>query len=187
MKNFKFLQSAQITSDLWRYKMNSIQINSSKAYFIVGMMFLVLMVAFSSPLTYTQVQAAPGNAPSFESAKIRSGYCSANRSLVYRAILQRLDFAWSDGRGNALGLRDDVASGETNIKAANIQRLDFAWSDGRGNALGLRNSEKLSENDVQATNIQRLDFAWSDGKGNALGLRDGNIPLANNVLAAICP
>jgi hypothetical protein len=187
MKKFKLLQSAQITSDLWRYKMNSIRINSSKAYFIVGMMLLLLVVASSLSTMYGQAQAAPADVVSDEGANIRSGYCSASRSLVHRAILLRLDFALSDGRGNALGLRDGVALRESDVQAINIGRLDFALSDGRGNALGLRSGDTLGENEVHAINFQRLDFALSDGRGNALGLRDGNSSLANNVLAAICP
>jgi hypothetical protein len=169
--------------------MNCFQINSSKAYFIVGMMVLLLVVAFSSSIMYDQVQAAPGDASSFESANTSHEYCSASRSLVHRAVLrrlQRLDFALSDGRGNALGLRSGDEPNENAARSRNLQRLDFAWSDGRGNALGLRSGNKSSENEVRSRNLQRLDFAWSDGRGNALGLRNSNISLANNVLAAIC-
>jgi hypothetical protein len=186
MKKFRFPQSAQTTSDLWRYKMNRTLINSSKAYFIVGMMLLLLVAAFSFSFMYDHVQAAPDDVLSFDGVTIRGGHCSASRSLAHRAILRRLDFALSDGRGNALGLRDSVTQSENETQAINLQRLDFALSDGRGNALGLRDSGSPSENEMQVINLQRLDFALSDGRGNALGLRDGNNSLANNVLAAIC-
>jgi hypothetical protein len=115
MKKFKFLQSTQTTNDLRRYRMNSFQINSGKTYFIIGMMLLLLVVAFSSPIMYDHVQAASSDNLSFENANIRSGYCSASRSLAHRAILQRLDFALSDGRGNALGLRDGNVSLASNM------------------------------------------------------------------------
>jgi hypothetical protein len=186
MKKFKFLRSAKIPSDLRRYKMNGLQINSSKVYFSVGMMLMLLVVAFASSSMLDQVQAAPGDAQYVESASIRSGYCSASRSLFHRAILQRLDFALSDGRGNALGLRSGDDPSENGVHAINLQRLDFALSDGRGNALGLRSGNELSKNEAHAMNLQRLDFALSDGRGNALGLRDENISLAYKVLAAIC-
>lgn len=186
MKYFKFLQSAQLPSDLRRYKMNNLQIKSSKVYYSIGMLLLLMVVAFSSSVMYVQVRAAPGDALPLESANIKSGYCSASRSLVHRAILQRLDFALSDGRGNALGLRSGDDPSENGVHAINLQRLDFALSDGRGNALGLRSGNELSENEAHAMTLQRLDFALSDGRGNALGLRDGNISLAYKVLAAIC-
>jgi len=132
--------------------MHSFQINSNKSYFIVGMVLLLMVVAFSSFMMYGQAQAAPGDAQSIESANIKSGYCSASRSLAHRAILRRLrqlDFALSDGRGNALGLRDEKPK-ENVTQTINLQRLDFAWSDGRGNALGLRDENISLANNVLA-------------------------------------
>jgi hypothetical protein len=136
--------------------MNGFQINSMKAYLIVGMTLLLLVVAFSSPVGYNRVQASAGDAFSFERANTSLGYCSASRSLVQRTVLRRL------------------------------QRLDFALSDGRGNALGLRSAVEPGENVARARKFQRLDFALSDGRGNALGLRDSNISLASNMLTTIC-
>lgn len=130
--------------------MNSKKINSSKTYFIVGIMLFLLVISSSLSIMHGQAQAAPGKVISDESANIRSGYCSVSRSLVHRAILQRLDFAWSDGRGNALGLRDSVTLNDNEVRGINLQRLDFAWSDGRGNALGLRDGDTSLANHVLA-------------------------------------
>jgi hypothetical protein len=134
----KYQQFERKISDLWRLNMNRISNNSRKVYFIIGMTLSLLVVGFTFSIIYEPVQAAPGDATSIESANIRSGYCSASRSLVHKAILRRLDFTLSDGRGNAMGLRDEVATSGTPGRTGNLQHLDFALSDGRGNALGLR-------------------------------------------------
>ena len=186
MKKMKFQQFAQILSDIWRFNMNKTLINSRKAYFILGLTLSLLVIAFAFSIMYGQVQAAPGEAMSMDSANIRTGYCSANRSLVHRAILRRLDFTLSDGRGNALGLRDEVTTGWNPGRTGNLQHLDFALSDGKGNALGLRDGVTTNETAGRTGTLQYLDFALSDGRGNALGLRDDNFSLASSVLAGIC-
>ena len=134
--------------------MNGFQINSSKAYLIAGMTLLLLVVAFSSSIGYGQVQAFSGDTFSIERANTSLGYCSASRNLVHRAVLrrlQRLDFALSDGRGNALGLRSGDVPSDNGRRAINFQRLDFALSDGRGNALGMRDDDISLANNVLTT------------------------------------
>lgn len=118
--------------------MNRTFINRKKLPFVIGICLLALVIAASFSIFIGQVQAAPEVETSMDGNYIRSGYCSASRSLVHKAILQRLDFALSDGRGNALGLRDGNSHLAFMIGEMPLQRLDFALSDGRGNALGLR-------------------------------------------------
>ena len=166
--------------------MNRIFLNGKKLPFVVGMSLLALVIAASFSIFIGKAQAAPAPELSIDTNFVRSGYCSASRSLVYKAIRQRMDFALSDGRGNALGLRDGSPISEHEIPEINLKRLDFSLSDGRGNALGLRNGyshQAFLSSEIQ---IQRLDFALSDGRGNGLGLRDSSYALFNNVLAAIC-
>lgn len=118
--------------------MNRTFINGKMLPFVIRISLLALVIAASFSIFIGQVQAAPEVETSMDGNYIRSGYCSASRSLVHKAILQRLDFALSDGRGNALGLRDGNSHLAFMIGEMPLQRLDFALSDGRGNALGLR-------------------------------------------------
>jgi hypothetical protein len=60
--------------------------------------------------------------------------CDPENLLIRKAMRVRMDFALSDGRGNALGLR----SGERLLGLSEdekvCRRLNFSWSDGRGDA-----------------------------------------------------
>lgn len=134
--------------------MNRILIKSKKAYLVLGMTLSLLAVALTFSIMYGQVQAAPGEAMSVDSANIHSGYCSANRSLIHMAMLRRLDFALSDGRGNALGLRDSSNTSLDPGRVGILRHLDFALSDGRGNALGLRDGNFSLARDVLAAICQ---------------------------------
>lgn len=138
MKKYQYLWSAKKPINIRRKKMNRTFINRKKLPFVIGICLLALVIAASFSIFIGQVQAAPEVETSMDGNYIRSGYCSASRSLVHKAILQRLDFALSDGRGNALGLRDGNSHLAFMIGEMPLQRLDFALSDGRGNALGLR-------------------------------------------------
>ena len=167
--------------------MNKTFINGKKLPIVIGISLVVLVIAASFSIFIGQVQAAPAIEISAEGNSIRSGYCSASRSLVHKAIRQRLDFALSDGRGNALGLREGAGSTDQEVQEVYLQRMDFSLSDGRGNALGLRDGSTAPVTFSGEMILQRLDFALSDGRGNGLGLRDGSSTLASSVLAAICP
>ena len=166
--------------------MNRIFLYGKKLPIIVGMSVLALVIAASFSIFIGKAQAAPAPELSMDTNYVRSGYCSASRSLVYKALRQRMDFALSDGRGNALGLRDGSPIIEGDIREINLNRLDFSLADGRGNALGVRGGYSHQAFPSGEIQIRRLDFALSDGRGNGLGLRDGSYALLNNVLAAIC-
>jgi len=154
--------------------------SSNKSYFIARMLFWFLLVGISLSSVIGRVQAAP-------EVEYSSGHCSSSRQLLHRAILQRLDFALSDGRGNGYGLPERYMADENETFEIDIHRLDFALSDGRGNGHGLPEAFITSDNEYHTMNIHRLDFALSDGRGNGLGLRDGSILLTSNVLAMVCP
>ena len=157
-----------------------------KTYSIAAVMLILLAAVLSFFATNTQVQAAPDIAISIDSGIIRSGYCSAIRSLVHRAMRQRMDFSLSDGRGNALGLRDGINLSDSAKRAIFFKRMDYSLSNGNGNALGLRNENISLGSIINETQLMRLDFALSNGSGNALGLRNGGAIFANSASTAIC-
>lgn len=98
--------------------------------------------------------------------------CPVPYLLMHEARLIRMDFALSDGRGNALGLRNGgrvISQDPCDFK---LRRLNFALSDGRGNAFEFITAAPKSVTRINGISLERLDFAWSDGSGNALGLRD---------------
>lgn len=152
--------------------------NSSKSR-LIWRLALLLLIAFTLSMISKTAQAAPQSADSL-------GYNTSHRCLIYRTILQRLDFGLSDGKGNGAGIPGISATKETGPHLMNMQRLDFALSDGKGNGYGLAESTITSENKFQSINWHRLDFALSDGKGNGYGLPDSSISYANKLTIEIC-
>lgn len=145
----------------------------------VRKVILLLLVVFSLSFPGRQVQAAS------ESPDYRS-HCNAKSSLVYRTILKRIDFGWSDGKGHGYGLPDGFMASDNRFQAMDIHRLDFGWSDGKGNGQGLPDGIDDTENIWQPMDARRLDFGWSDGRGIGYGLPDGSTVLINNVLTMVC-
>lgn len=148
---------------------------NKKKYILISILPLVLtlMILFA-------IKAIPVEASENENLAATNGIspsnpnrvtCAVNYRLLHEARLQRLDFALSDGKGNALGLRSGNSIIGQDACDFNLRRLDFALSDGKGNALGLRNVAQVHVENTSDFTLRRLDFALSDGKGNALGLR----------------
>ena len=140
---------------------------------------LLLAIVFSLSISGKQVLASPQNADNFN-------HCNSKRGLVYRALLKRIDFGLSDGKGNGYGLPDSIIESDPRFKAMDINRMDFGLSDGQGNGEGLTDGSMSAENFWQPMDAHRLDFGLSDGKGNGYSLPGGSTALINNVLTLIC-
>lgn len=146
---------------------------NKKIYILISAISLVLALIFLFEMGAMRVKASERSI----SAKEKSQsipfrvICKVDSQLMHIAQLQRMDFALSDGRGNALGLRNGNLNIHQDPCDFKLRRLDFALSDGRGNALGLRAAVSGKVEWDEKSRLQRLDFALSDGRGNALGLR----------------
>ena len=149
---------------------------NKKMYVLIATFSLVLalMLLFemgAMPVKASESEKSITTKDKSQSLPIRV-MCEVNYLLLHKAQLQRMDFALSDGKGNALGLRRGNSLINQETCDFNLRRLDFALSDGKGNALGLRTVAPRVVERIDEFTLQRLDFALSDGRGNALGLRN---------------
>ena len=149
---------------------------NKRKYILISIFPLVLTLMVLFAMRAIPVKAIESEKPiatnGISPANPKRVTCAVNYRLLHEARLQRMDFALSDGKGNALGLRSGNSIIGQDACDFNLRRLDFALSDGKGNALGLRNVAQVQVETTSDFTLQRLDFALSDGRGNALGLRN---------------
>lgn len=107
--------------------------------------------------------AVNGNSPPISKRVV----CPAPRLVTHGAQLLRMDYALSDGKGNALGLRNGNSLVSQESCDFNLRRLKFSLSDGNRNYPGVKSEESISTEQIGGINLIRLDFALSDGRGGA--------------------
>jgi hypothetical protein len=110
-----------------------------------------------------KVAAVNGNSPPSSKRVI----CPAPHLLMHDAQLLRLDYALSDGKGNALGLRNGDSFVSQDSCDFNLRRLNYALSDGNRIQPEIKSQAPAGIESMGAINPIRLDYALSDGRGGA--------------------
>jgi hypothetical protein len=128
---------------------------------------LMLMFGlFSMPVKAAESEIAAGFNNNFQPISKRIT-CPAPPLLMHNAQLLRLDYALSDGKGNALGLRNMNSFVSPDSCNLNLRRLKFSLSDGNRNYPGVKSEKSISTEQIGGINLIRLDYALSDGRGGA--------------------
>ncbi|MFL7891954.1 MAG: hypothetical protein ACK2UM_12740 [Anaerolineales bacterium] len=151
--------------------------NKKLNYFLSAIPFiLAMMLLFGMAVMPTK--ASPSEQKYVDNGNAQALKCAVNSLLMHKAQLWRLDFALSDGKGNALGLRDSRSSIGQDPCGIISRRLNFSWSDGRNVNPGSSSAMQEALEMRNEFNLQRLNFALTDGGA----IKQGLVPETSRVI-----
>jgi hypothetical protein len=133
------------------------------------LMLLIVMGAMPVKASESEKSDAIKENPQSISSRV---ICPASSLLMHEAQLLRLDYALSDGKGNALGLRNANSFESQDSCNFNLRRLEFVLNDGKMSRPEQPNAAQTGIESIAGINLIRLDYTLSDGKGGAFGLRN---------------
>jgi hypothetical protein len=138
-----------------------------KLYSLISTLPIILAVLVFSGKSVMPVQAGNSDQAILNKGNDLSVICAVDTILMHRAQLRRLDFALSDGRGNALNLQRFNPYLGADGCSINLRRLEYNLSDGgrvhnAGESAGASLLKLRNE-----INLKRLSFTLSDGRGDA--------------------
>jgi hypothetical protein len=140
---------------------------SKKLYSLISTLPIILAVLVFSGKSVMSVQAGKSDQAILSKGNDLSVICAVDTVLMHRAQLLRLDFALSDGRGNALNLQRYNPYLGADGCSTNLRRLEYNLSDGgRVHNAGGSAGESLLKLHNES-NLKRLSFTLSDGRGDA--------------------